>query len=143
MNDKFAIDTNTLVYAFDESEGEKRNKCFKLINSIFKGEKQAYITNQIIAETFITLLKKVDNPNPLENAENIINAVINSQNWIKINYTTQTTKKAITLVKNYNLKFWDALIAATMFENDVFSLYTEDEKDFKKVPGLKVINLMK
>ena len=37
------------------------------------------------------------------------------------------------------MSFWDSLIAATMIENNILSIYTEKEKDFK-VPSLNVIN---
>ena len=37
------------------------------------------------------------------------------------------------------IHYWDALIAATMKENKIFCIYTENG-DFKSIPWLKVIN---
>jgi predicted nucleic acid-binding protein len=39
----------------------------------------------------------------------------------------------------YEVHYWDALIAATMRENNIFCIYTENG-DFKSIPWLKVIN---
>jgi predicted nucleic acid-binding protein len=38
------------------------------------------------------------------------------------------------------MHLWDAAIAATMKENDIFEIVTENVKDFKKIPQLKVSN---
>jgi predicted nucleic acid-binding protein len=43
------------------------------------------------------------------------------------------------LKKRCALHFWDALLAATMNENGISTIYTED-CHFEKVPGLTVIN---
>jgi len=40
----------------------------------------------------------------------------------------------------YKVHFWDALIAATMIENNVFTIFTENTKDFKKIKGITAIN---
>jgi predicted nucleic acid-binding protein len=39
--------------------------------------------------------------------------------------------------------FWDALIVATMEENSIDTIITENEKDFKKVKWIKTINPFK
>ncbi len=37
------------------------------------------------------------------------------------------------------MSFWDSLLAATMKENNIFNIYTENIKDFK-VPWINAIN---
>ena len=49
--------------------------------------------------------------------------------------------QAIELVKLYRAPFWDALIAATMLEHGIDTIVTENERDFKKIPGITIINL--
>ena len=140
MQDKFVVDTSILVYAYNKSEKEKRGRCINLIKSIFNNEREAFITNQILAELFSVLALKIEKPIPTEKADLIIDSIIKSNNWNKINYTHITIKKAIDLLKSFKIPFWDSLIVATMLENDIFCIYTENTKDFKKVPRLKVIN---
>jgi len=40
------------------------------------------------------------------------------------------------------VSIWDSLIAETALENGIVKIYTENLKDFKKIPGLKVVNPM-
>jgi len=37
-------------------------------------------------------------------------------------------------------KIFDLFLAATMFDNGVRTIYTENEGDFKGLPGIEVIN---
>src|SRR5437016_4468978 len=48
-------------------------------------------------------------------------------------------KKTINIRKNQKLKIGDAIIAATAIVNEL-TLVADNDKDFKKVPGLKYIN---
>jgi len=140
MKDKVLIDTNLIVYAYDKAETEKRKVCINLLQSIFYGEKEAYISNQILGEVFHIISKKIEKPISKEESQIIIESLIRSSNWTKIDYSTKEIQRAISLTIEYNIHFWDALIASTMILNNVYTIYTENEKDFKKIPGLKVIN---
>lgn len=42
--------------------------------------------------------------------------------------------------RDYQTHYWDYLIASTMKENAVKEIYTENTKDFEKIPELKVVN---
>ena len=55
MSDDAIIDTNILVYAYDTFDKNKQKKCKYLVESAFKGEKCAAVSNQILAETFFVL----------------------------------------------------------------------------------------
>lgn len=51
-------------------------------------------------------------------------------------------RKALTLCSNEGIKgvkFWDVAIIATMLENGISILYTENLKDFKKFTNVVVI----
>jgi len=134
------FDTNILVYAYNTYEAEKRKKCLPLVESVFNGETKGQITNQILGELFHVLAENMKNPFNSEEAKKIVDSFITSNNWDKFNYDYKTVKKATTYVKDYKIHFWDALIVATMVENNISSIYTENEKDFKKIPGINVIN---
>jgi len=134
------IDTNIIAYAYDEFEIKKREKCKDLIGRAFNENIEFCVTNQILGELFNTLTENFRKPVSVENAEIIVNSIIDSDNWLKINYSYKTVGRAISLFKKYKVHFWDALIAATMIENDISVIYTENEKDFKKIPGLEIVN---
>jgi predicted nucleic acid-binding protein len=89
------------------------------------------------------LTKKIENPISFENAKTIVEGIIESENWAKIDYNSRTVRKAAITVNNDNsLHFWDALIAETMIENKITEIYTENTKDFEKIPGIRAINPM-
>ena len=48
-------------------------------------------------------------------------------------------KMTIDIRKNHKLKIGDAIIAATAMVNEL-TLVADNDKDFKRVPGLKYIN---
>jgi|SRR3989344_3592596 len=134
------FDTNILVYGYDTSEKEKRDKCFDILKDVFDGKEEGYVTNQILGELFYVLTQNMKKPLDDEYAKKIVDSFISSDNWKKINYNHNTLKKAMVYVRDYRIHFWDALIASTMIDNNILVIYTENEKDFKKIPGIKVIN---
>ena len=91
------------------------------------------ISIQNLSEFYVVITKKVEKPVPMETAKEIIGDIIEFQNWVVINYDVHTILSAIELNREYEVHYWDALIAATMRENNVFCIYTEDG-DFKRIP---------
>lgn len=133
------IDTNILVYAYDESEGKKHEICKRLIDECWRLREKYSISIQNLSEFYVVITKKIENPVPMEMAKEIIEDIIEFQNWILMDYDPRTILSAIELNMVYQVHYWDALIAATMRENEIFSIYTEDG-DFKNIPWLNVIN---
>lgn len=53
--------------------------------------------------------------------------------------TKGTLKKAMDISIKKNIEYWDALIAATMIENNISHIYTENIKDFR-IEGITAVN---
>ncbi len=121
-----AIDTNILVYAFDEAYPEKRKRAKQIVTEIFQGKRKVFITNQILAEFASVITKKIEKPVSKESAEIIIGAILSSENWKIQDYTGETILSALKSSK----PFWDALIIETLKEAKVTKIITEDEKGF-------------
>jgi predicted nucleic acid-binding protein len=51
--------------------------------------------------------------------------------------------RAIELEKLHRVPFWDALIAACMQEHGIQTIVTENERDFRRIAGINVINPFK
>jgi len=142
-SEKVFFDTNIIVYAYDIAEEEKRSACSKIFSQVFTAELTGIISNQVLAEVFYILTKKVKKPLAGEEAKKIIFNLVKSEKWSKISYDEYTLEKAIDTSINLKIDLWDALIAETMKENGISTIITENEKDFKKVLGIKVINPFK
>lgn len=142
MSDEFFVDTNVLVYAFDVSEKNRRNAAQKIVEGITAGKVAGIVSNQVLAEFFSAVTKKIEKPIAPAAAQIIVNGLIDSVHWKKINYTQSTVSNAINASINEKKPFWDSLIAQTMLENGVFSILTENTKDFSATQ-IKPINPFK
>ena len=60
-----------------------------------------------------------------------------------INYHGKTVVNALQLSSNYKIHFFDALIVATMEENSIYEIITENEKDFNKISNIRITNPFK
>lgn len=137
------IDTNILVYAYDRSEREKHPLCRELIKRCWTTEAKHAISIQNLSEFFVIITSKIENPVSVETAEKRVERIIEFSNWVKIKPEIHTISPAIRLCKRYKVHYFDALLAATMKENGVFRIYTENEVDFSKIPWLVVENPVK
>jgi predicted nucleic acid-binding protein len=125
----FFIDTSILISAFSNKENKKRKEiASKILES---GIKKAYTSQQNIIE-FISRY-----PN-LKNKDEIVEDLLLV---FKIaGYSKETILKAIKLAEKHKIDFKDALIAQTMIYNQLYIIFTENTKDFKKIKEIKAIN---
>ena len=135
----FLIDSNILVYAFDSSGRLKHQKAKELLKKCWKGEEQYAISIQNLSEFFVNITKKIEKPISKETGERIINNIIKFNGFIKLEPKKETISKATAISIKNNMNYWDSLITATMIENEIFDIYTEDMKDFK-AHEVKAIN---
>jgi len=134
------LDTNILAYAYDKSDPKRRKICEKLVRSGFEGEHPYCVSSQVLGELYVVLTRNVTRPLPKEKAGLIVRAFVESPKWGKLNYTHLTVKRALEDLRTIDTSLWDMMIAETMKEAGVETLYTENEKDFGKIPWVKVVN---
>ena len=143
MQDNKFIDTSVLVYAFDKTDQKKHAVTTNLIDDILNKEGRVIVSNQVLLELYNVLTRFISKPLATEEAKSIILDFFDSQDWIKLDYSTSTTKRAITIAADIKVAIWDVLIAETMRENEVYIIVTENEKDFRRIPGITVENPFK
>jgi len=135
------FDTSILIHAYDRSEPEKQAIASVLVKKVFDEEMTGYVSNQILSELYFVLTEKKGMSK--EDAENIVLSFLDSDSWIKVNYGVQTVKATVKAAKTLAVIFWDILIAETMKENGISKIYTENQKDFGKILGIKIVNPLK
>jgi len=140
FNDLILLDTNILVYAFDSSEEEKHTIARGLLFGFFSKEQMTAVSIQSLSEFFTIATKKLPKPIDKQEAQQLINNIIDSKNFKILKSNEKTIISAIETHIKYDSSYWDSLIAETMRDNKVFTIMTENEKDFKKIPWLTVIN---
>ena len=138
MEDEIFYDTNVLYYAYDLPEPEKRKNYKSLVSKVFLGYAKGVISNQILVELYTALTRKLGVES--DTARVIVDSFITSENWRKVSYSNMTVKAALEISKAFRAPFLDSLIAETMKENGINQIITENEKDFIRIPGIKLKN---
>ena len=139
-NEIALIDTNILIYAYEEEESEKKEVSLKLVEKCFANEAEYAISVQNLAEFIAAYTSKGKGKKEL--LEEAIRGIAEHNNFLKISYNENTIVNALNIIKEANAPFWDALIAATMLENNIHKIYTENTKDFS-IAGITAINPFK
>ena len=133
------IDTNILVYAFDADSGRKNFTAKELIGRSWRGKERYAVSTQNLAEFSVVVREKVAHPVPSDDVRQFLSLVMRSREWQVLGYTAKTIIRAHEIRDEYKLHFWDALLAATMEENSVRTIITEDAH-FRNVPWITVQN---
>jgi len=116
MSDKFFLDTNICIYAFD-TDRRKKEKAVNLIIS-----NQATVSTQVLMETSNVALKKLKLGH--EEIHLSLDYIISfcSLHIIELS----TIKLAFQINQQYQYSLYDSLIIASAFESNCNILYTED-----------------
>lgn len=131
------IDTNILVYAYDKSDLKKHKLAKEVVKAAWLTQ-SGVLSIQNLAEFYSIITRKIQKPVSTSQAKQIILDL--SEGFEILKYSEQTIISAINNQMIYKIPFWDSLIVATMEENSIDTIITENEKDFKKVEWLNVIN---
>lgn len=130
------IDTNILVYAYAE-DSPKSPKAAEIIGGCFAGKTKLAISLQNVGEFCDVALKKykID----ITTVQKITQQLLGYKGFIKVSYTEVILENALQLASTHKVGFWDAVLATTMKENAIETIYTEDA-GFGKIEGIKAVN---
>lgn len=137
----FLIDSNILVYSRDPRYPRKKDIAINLLHKGFSGEKSLALTNQNLSE-FSRVAVEKNNVDPIIIASDV-QEIIDSKITILDSWHINELSLALNLMKQFEIHFWDAKLAATMLSNGIKTIYTENTKDLEKVKGIKVVNPFK
>ncbi len=136
----YLIDTNFLVHAYNDADSHKHTKALELLSLCWQGKCTYALSIQNLAEFFTVITKKVPAPLSKEQAEKIVQDMIQFHQWKILRYDEKTLQEAIELHKRTNHHFWDCLLVATMKENNITHIYTENGDDFKRHDNIDIEN---
>ena len=123
------FDTNVLVYAFLDLE--KRNRA---VDTLSVG---GVISVQVLNEFTHVARKKQKRPwSDIEAAISVIRTHFPEIAAIR----GSTHQSALSILRDHNLSFYDALIVASALEAGCDTLFSEDLQDGRQFPGLTIVN---
>jgi predicted nucleic acid-binding protein len=137
MSDKHFLDTNVLVYSFDEEAPEKRAKAVNLIRAALKTRKGA-ISWQVLQEFLNVALHRFAKPMNIQEAEDYLQAVLLP--LCHVMPSADLYRDALLIQGETRYRFFDALIVAAALRSGSKILYSEDLQHGRVVRGMKILN---
>lgn len=138
MSGKAFLDTNILLYCFDNADSRKQELARNLVNSLLDVD-SARISTQTLQEYYNVLTKKLkcDKKEALKNVERY------SEIFPVHTNTVKDILSAISISVKNKLSFYDSLIIAAAKAEGCGTIYSEDLNDGQKVDGVKIVNPFK
>jgi len=132
-------DSNILIYAINE-DSDKNKKAQTFLQ---KNAGRIVVAHQNILETIRILIHKSSvHPVPVEEAIDLVNRILAA---VEIISPTEETfyifRELIEQSKTSSSRIFDVYLAATCLSNGITEIATDNVKDFKIFPQIKVINL--
>jgi predicted nucleic acid-binding protein len=139
MSDKFFVDTNLLVYAYDHAAGAKHGAALELVRRI-SDSGAPVISTQVLQELVVCLRRKVVRPLDSKEIRKIVSEL---QAWEVFVNNSDSVLRALEIEEQYQVSFWDALIINAAHSSGAEILYTEDLKHEQIYGGVRVVNPFK
>jgi predicted nucleic acid-binding protein len=122
MSDRAFLDTNILVYAYDEHELQKQSKAQGLLIDGIEQE-NVVLSVQVIGEFFNVVTRHIPQPMSAEQAQGIIDMLsilpVQEIDLAMVNRTIETHK-------TYQISYWDSLIVSAAERAGCSMIISED-----------------
>ncbi len=128
------VDTNVVVYRFDNTEPEKQHRAELWLDRIWAA-RTGRVSTQVLHETYATFTRKLGLPT-LE-ARKIVRSL---QAWDPVTLDRDVVERAWHLEDRWSLAWWDALIVAAAFASNATYLLSEDLQDGQDFDGVRVMD---
>lgn len=142
--EKVLFDTNLLVYLYIKASS-KAKAVRSLLEGLAKKKVDIVLAEQCLLEFYsvITDKRRVKKPVSSKTAQNEIKKIYENGPFEIIRPSFKTFGVFLALMENKRIRngrVFDFYLAATALSNKVKTIFTENEKDFRGIKGLKVIN---
>ena len=129
------LDTNVLVYAFDDREPRKQSIARGYVQRAVAGE--FVISLQVLAELTATLLHKFAKPATAETAVRILDALSPIR---VVQVDKDIVRRAVQANSHYGIHFYDGMIVAEAERAGCARIWSEDLNTGQEYFGIRVEN---
>jgi predicted nucleic acid-binding protein len=137
MSGKFFLDTNILVYTFDEENPGKRDRARALVAEAL-AESRGAISYQVIQEFLNATLRKFSKPLTAGDAERYLTVVL--EPLCAVFASVELYHQAIDISERWKYSFYDSLVIASALQSGCTVLYSEDLQHGQKIGNLRILN---
>jgi predicted nucleic acid-binding protein len=137
MADKILVDTNVLLYAYDQGEPVKQSQAAAVLDRL-ASMRQGVLTPQVLAEFFVNATRKLQRPLTVEQAYDRIQNYLLS--WEIMDLSGSIILEAVRGVRTYKMAYWDAQIWASARLHQISLIFTEDFNVGAVIEGVRFVN---
>lgn len=131
------VDTNILVYVFDDDEPAKQARARDVLAS---GEHRLVLSTQVLSELYVTVTRKLARPLDPGVAGDVIGALAELP---VVHTDLALVRAAIQTSMQAQISYWDALIVEAAASVGCDLLLSEDLADGSTIRGVTVQNPLK
>jgi predicted nucleic acid-binding protein len=130
------VDTNVLVYALDEEQGERHETARALIEDLWETE-GGVLSTQVLQELYVTLTRKLRKSMTRPRARAVVERYAA---WPTHQITPDDIVAASELEQRHTLAFWDALIIVAAQRLGAERILTEDMQPGRSFGNVRIEN---
>lgn len=135
MKDRCFIDTNILIYPFDNSNSSKQKACSTFLTQILVNA-EPVISTQTLGEFFNVVVRKLNFPK--QDAMFEVQKLAAAFPIYEIK--TENVLHAMQISNATQFSYWDSLILAMAIDTGCSVLYSEDLSNGQEIEGVKIVN---
>jgi predicted nucleic acid-binding protein len=132
---KVFVDTNILVYAYDQKEEFKQSVAKGILRTLWDQDTGA-VSMQVLQEFYSTVTRKLAIPLPKDEARLIVNYYAR---WC-VETTPMEIKRAFQIEDEARINFWDAMIVAAAIRSGASRILSEDLNPGQTIAGIQIEN---
>ena len=136
MSVKTFLDTNVIVYAFDNRDSRKQEKALSILHTFFTQDCY-YISTQVVQEFCNVALTKMHSRMDLSKVREFIGTFPEER---VCGIDVNTIDYALHIKNSFSYSFWDSLVLSSAVKAGCSLLYTEDMSDGQKIEGITIQN---
>lgn len=137
MSGRYFLDTNIIVYSFDDREAEKQKTAKQLITQGIL-QNRGVISYQVIQEFVNVSTRKFTKPLTLPDCKLYVDSILTSM-W-EVYSSKELIHSAFDISERWQYSFYDSLIIASALEASCKILYSEDLQNEQKIYSLQILN---
>jgi predicted nucleic acid-binding protein len=137
MSGKFFLDTNILVYTFDQENPGKRERAGALVAKALT-ESRGVVSYQVVQEFLNAAVRKFSKPLTLADAQRYLTVVL--EPLCAVFASVELFHQALDLADRWRYPFYDSLIVAAALQSGCSVLFSEDLQHGQKIGNLRIVN---
>ena len=136
MTARVFVDSNVLIYSFDQREPEKQVRAREWLDRLW-ADRAGRISFQVLQEFYVTVTRKLQPGLDLETARNVVRSL---WAWQPVAVNERSFAAAWGIQDRFQFSWWDALIVAAARSAECSILLTEDLQHGQDLDGLRVVD---